>query len=46
MLRQTCFYKRDIETRKKTKSKEKNLIKVCNLIKTKKAKFSAENPYI
>ena len=31
MLRQKCFYKNDIETRKKPKNQRKNTTKVCNL---------------
>ena len=36
MLRQKCSYRKDIETREKTKS-QKNITKVCNLTKTSKS---------
>ena len=42
MLRQNCSYKKDIETRKKPKSKEK-IQQVCNLTKASKRKLPAEN---
>ena len=37
MLRQKCFYWNDIETCKKSNSKEKTRTKVCNLTKTSKS---------
>ena len=37
MLRQTCFYRKDIESLKKPKRKEKNITKFYNLTKASKS---------